>query len=254
MPAPTERVPLQHVAGRPQFARLREPTGEDELSLDGVDTRSAVQFLDRLCDRPVASVSDLSASDRDRILAALHRALWGDRIVSTLDCDVCGAAFDLGFEISALQRDLHGHAPPRVISLRIIADADGAELHLPNADEEQKAAELGPAAGAGNLTRIIGGEPDRDTDALSARLETLAPLIDIDLDVACAECGHHARARFDIQSFVLQRLLDERDGVIGEIHALASGYGWSLQDILSLPRGLRRSFVNRIAGATSQSG
>jgi len=84
---------------KPSRARaLREPQGGDELALAGIDTHSAVQLLDRLIDAPPCSTAQLSASDRDGLLAALHRSLWGDRIVSSLKCAACGAMFDLSFE------------------------------------------------------------------------------------------------------------------------------------------------------------
>jgi hypothetical protein len=74
-------------------------------------------------------------------------------------------------------------------------------------------------------------------------------LIDVDLEAACAECGQAAVARFDIQSFVLQRTLYQREGVLSEVHALAGAYGWSLNEILGLPRSLRRSLAERLAAA-----
>jgi hypothetical protein len=248
----TERVPLQHLTEQPQSVRLREPSGLDELSIRGVDTRSAVQLLDSLREGPELGVARLSASDRDRLLAAFYRALWGDRIVSSLDCDACGAVYDLSFELSALQRQLaeRGEAA-RVVKPRTIADSNGSQLHLPDADEEEAAAERGLAAGSARLLAIIAADSQGEQEVLCQRLERLAPLIDVDLETKCAECGEGAVARFDLQSFALQRLLDERETVLNEVHALAGGYGWSLPDILALPRSLRRSLFQRCAGSTS---
>jgi hypothetical protein len=240
-----ERVQLRHVAAQPQLARLREPKGGDELSVAGVDTRSAVQLLDRLLEAPRCDAAQLSASDRDGLLAALHRALWGDRVVSSLECASCGAMYDLSFELSALQRQLMQQVEPvGVEAPRVLETKRGERFRLPSADDEEGAAQLGVAAGRAQLLASITREAHPDM-AVSERLEALAPLIDVDLDTSCAECGHAALARFDIQSFVLQRLLDEHEGVLSEVHALASGYGWSLLDILSLPRSLRRSLVQR---------
>jgi len=249
MQARTERVALRHAAAEPRLARLREPTGGDELAVGGIDTRSCVALLDRIVEGAPCPAADLSASDRDGLLAALHRALWGDRVVSTLRCEACGEPYDLAFELSWLQRALLAQCDRgRVAAPRTIEAADGARFTLPSAEEEDAAAALGPAAGRAQLVAAITGGDGADTD-IAARLDALAPLIDVDLDTSCAECGHAALARFDIQSFVLQRLLDERDGVLGEVHALAASYGWALAEILSLPRALRRSLVERI-GAT----
>lgn len=251
----SERVALRHASAEPAVARLREIRGDDELALGGVDTRSASRLLDRLLDGAPCAAAWMSASDRDGLLAALYRALWGDRVVSSLECPDCSAMFDLAFELSALQRQLMGEAEgARIDSPRSMTDAGGARFALPGADEEDDAAQLGVEAGRARLLASITGGADADADAVGRRLESLAPLIDVELDAACAECGHATLARFDIQSFVLQRLLDEREGVLGEVHALAGGYGWSLPDILSLPRGLRRSLAERLLAAPAAFG
>lgn len=247
----TERVTLRHVATHPQIVRLREPRGADELALAGVDTRAGVQWLDGLLDNAPFHAAELSASDRDALFAAQHRALWGDRIVSAIHCAACDAMFDLSFELSTLQWQLHERASEaRVEAARIlIDDTSGARLRLPGADDEDAAAQLGIEAGCAHL---LAGISDGDADganALSVRLEALAPLIDVDLETQCAECGHAHIVRFDLQSFVLQRLLDERDIVLGEVHALASGYGWPLQEIGSLPRSLRHALAERLSAS-----
>lgn len=253
MQAWTERIVLCHAGPAPCVARLREPQGHDELALAGVDTHAAVQLLDRLLDASVGGAANLSARDRDAALAALHRALWGDRILTSLACAACGAMYDLSFELSALQLQLWEAAEAaRVSAPRMLEDAQGGHWHLPSADEEEAAAQLGLAAGRRQLLAIVASEGAADT--VGERLEALAPLLDVDLDTRCAECGQAQLARFDLQSFVLQRLLDEREGVLGEVHALASAYGWSLHEILSLPRSLRRSLVQRLAASPSALG
>lgn len=245
----TERIALRHCQATPLLARLREPRGEDELAVDGVDTRAAVALLGRLVDAPPAAqpVAELSASDRDALLAALHRQLWGDRIVSSLRCPACEAWYDLSFELSGLQRHLAQQVAPHTLTaLRCMQTADGLTWRLPSAVEEDEAAALGVEAGAALLATHCVDDGD-DQQAASA-LEALAPLIDVDLDAPCIECGQSQQVRFDIQSFTLQRLLDEREALLAELHAIAAGYGWSLGEILGLSRSLRRSLAQRLSG------
>jgi hypothetical protein len=257
MTAWTERVPLRHASEAPQRARLREPQGSDELAVAGVDTRSAVQLLDRLLEAPPCSAGELSASDRDGLLAAVHRRLWGDRIVCSIGCAACEAPYDLSFELTTLQRQLWKEAAgARTSGMRRVVEPDGTGWQLPSADEEERAAECGLQEGVAQLARLVTRDEDTDLDddrcrEIGERLEAVAPLLDIDLDTRCPECGHAQLVRFDIQSFVMQRLLDERDAVLGEVHALASGYGWSLGEIVGLPRSLRRSLVQRLGAASA---
>ena len=253
MPDVSERVPLRHVAAQRLLVRLREPLGSDELALAGVDTRAAVVLLDRLMEDAPCSAGELSASDRDGLLCALHRHLWGDRIVSSLECEACGAMYDLSFKLSALQMQLAAQAEPAAVDApRVLTDSEGRHYCLPNAAQEEEAAQCGMGEGHSRLRALVAGEGEDDHGpVLDARLETLAPIVDVELDANCAECGEPRQARFDIQSFVLQRLLDERDALLGEIHAMAGAYGWPLHDIVSLPRRLRRALAQRLAGAAA---
>lgn len=244
MPGWNERLRVCHAGPAPQALRLREPRGTDELALDGVDTRAAVRWLDALLDG-APPAAELSASDRDALLAGVHRALWGDRIVSSFACTACGKMVDLSFDLSALQQDLARRTEAaRVAGARQLHDHEGHAYTLPSAADEEAAAQLGPGQGREALAQVI--RPGADAALLGARLEVLAPLIDVDLDAACAECGQAQQMRFDIQSFVLQRLLDERETLLAEVHALAAGYGWSLAEITALPRSLRRAFAARL--------
>jgi hypothetical protein len=244
MPGWNERIRVCHAGAAPQALRLREPRGADELALDGVDTRAAVHWLDALLDGQPAA-AELSASDRDALLAGVHRALWGDRIVSSFACVACGKMVDLSFELSALQRDLASRREAAQVSApRHLHDHDGLAYMLPSAADEESAALLPAPRAREALAQVI--RPGADAALLAARLEALAPLLDVDLDAVCAECGQAQQMRFDIQSFVLQRLLDERESLLAEVHALAAGYGWSLAEITALPRSLRRAFAARL--------
>ncbi|MDB5948006.1 MAG: hypothetical protein JWQ33_3032, partial [Ramlibacter sp.] len=213
MPSAGERIPLRHAAARRLLVRLREPQGSDELALAGVDTRAAVALLDRLIEDAPCGAGELSASDRDALLCALHRNLWGDRIVSSLECEACGALYDLSFELSALQRQLASQAEAAAVEApRTLVDAQGRRYRLPDASEEEEAAQYGLSEGHARLCALVAGADQPAVDeaqdlTLAARLEALAPLVDLELDASCAECGQARQARFDIQSFVLQRLL-----------------------------------------------
>lgn len=246
----SERVAPRVTFTAPPTLRLRELDGNDELSLGGIDTRAAAALLARLVE-PAEAVASLAASDRDALLAALHRGLWGDRIVTSLECRACGATYDLSFELTALQRSIEAaREPAEVVETRKLRLVSGQVFTLPDADAEDAAAQRDHTDANDALAQGIAGTGTVDLAELDARLEALAPLLDVDLEAPCAECGHPALARFDIQTFTLQRLLDERETTLAEIHSLASGYGWSLGDILTLSRSLRRSFALRVgAGA-----
>ena len=261
----TQRIRLRHMhrpheGNVPVFVHLREICGNDELALPGVDTRSAISLLERLLQPAAASgqgaealAHAMSAADRDALLAILHRRCWGDRIVSTLHCRACGAPFDLSFTLSELQLQLHERG---VEWLREKSSQETWRAPVPpSGAQEIAAADL---AGEGRAEaalhtliyadEALAAEDARPTvDELAVAMENAAPILDVGLDAQCAECGHAQQAHFDVQSFVLQRLLNERELLMHEIHTLATGYGWTLSEILGLPRSTRRSFVQLLS-------
>lgn len=227
----TERVTLQHMRdGRRAVVTMREPSGEDEMTVEGVDTTSAIALIGRLLNSAQVDPGQMAAADRDALLAALHRQCWGDRIASTLTCAACASRFDLSFQLTEVQRHLG------------LAAGDPAPYKVPCGKDEIAAAAHGLREGALRLAEASGasaGDIDRASDALVAA----APIVDLDLAARCPECGHEQEAHFDLQSFVLQRLLNERLGLLADIHTLAVGYGWSLAEILSLARDTRRAMT-----------
>jgi hypothetical protein len=219
---------------------LRELCGHDEIAVDGVDTLCAAALLGRLlAGPPPIDAMQLAAADRDALLAALHRQCWGDRIVATLTCAACAHPFDLSFQLSDVQRHLAAREP-----------VDGASFRAPRAEDELAAAAQAesPVRAVERLAEACGAGP-ADIEAASATLSAAAPIVDLDLSARCAECGHEQAAGFDLQSFMLQRLLNERAALLAEIHLLAAAYGWSLPDILSLARGTRRALAEMLGKA-----
>jgi hypothetical protein len=252
----TERVSLRHLTSGPlAVVALREPNGRDEMAVEGVDTRSAVALLERLLNRagpePLRA-AQLSARDRDALLAALHRQLWGDRIVATLTCIACASRFDLSFDLSAVQR----HVADPASAWRATGDGhvarDGAAYRVPTAEDELTVIFGSAAEAATRLAARCGATPP-DVETAAAALQAAAPIIDIDLNARCTECAHEQSAHFDVQSFVLQRLLNERAALLTEIHLLAELYGWSLREILALARSTRRALAGIAGEARSGS-
>ena len=101
-------VELLYGLGGTRTAALREPTGADELAVTGADTASAVAFLDRLVvaapDDELAAgrVANLPTCDRDRLLAALYGALYGDHVEGETRCGDCGEPIAVAFSLREL--------------------------------------------------------------------------------------------------------------------------------------------------------
>lgn len=237
-----------------RVACLRELCGRDEGTVRGTSSAAAVDLLGRLLvDLPGTSVTpadlaDLAVCDRDRLLAAIHRATFGDRIETRAPCDACGVPFELAFSLDALEADLAARAaetPPDPDGVRRLPD--GRRFRLPTLADERAITGLAPDLAVRTLTArcLLDGEPDDPSATLTA-IERAGPLLDLELSAACPACQVERPVHFDIQSFFLTALLREVPGLAREVHRIAVAYGWSLTEILDLPRTQRRIYVELI--------
>lgn len=236
----------QDAQARPVVVFLREPCGRDELAVDRIDTSGAIALLDSLLQNTSAangfSASHLTASDRDALFAALYRICWSDFVSATVNCAACAERFDLDFSLSHLQKHLR--------QSRVELDA---KWTLPTGlDELLSVSALNQEAALIELAQRCGATNSVEIAELNVALENAAPILDVDLEVNCPECENPQKAHFDVQSFLLQRILGERELLLSEIHALAKSYGWSLAEILSLSRSTRQNLVKIIVDGGAQ--
>ena len=65
----------------------------------------------------------------------------------------------------------------------------------------------------------------------------------IDLELHCSQCGIASAALLDIVSFFWTEIVSGARRIALEVHALASAYGWSEREILSLAPARRRRYL-----------
>lgn len=253
-------VELSYMPGI-RWARLHELRGSDEQIVDGNDTGVAIRLLDRLIIEGPGPLlkpgyaSALAAADRDRLLATIYRSVYGSRITGTVTCRSCGKSFDIDFDLLDLQAALAPARTPAPVEDDghvIFKMADGRRFRLPTGEDELAVRNWSVDEAAGELLRrcLLDGDPSADADAVQQTMKAVAPLMDTELTGSCPECGQHQVIHFDIQSYLLSALHTEQSHLTLEIHRLATAYGWTLSEILSLPRSRRKSCVRLIEAET----
>lgn len=275
-----EAVPLQFT-GLARFAFLRDLTGYDERAVSSTSTADAIRLIDSLLENPhlientTLQAVQLTASDRDRLLATIYERVFGDRIENTLTCTACGKPFDLHFSLRELTESVYSRVSldERLSSEKLTMLPDGRfetsdgigtktlegslivpiTFRLPTGADEIELAGLPPEeASLLLLSRCMQGNtfPDNGSRGFEEMLDDLAPIMDIELTAFCAECGHVHTIEFDIQSYLLGAFLGERRRLMREVHRIAAFYGWSLDEILTLERSERRQLVDLIEDET----
>ena len=232
-------------------AWLREICGHDELLVETDDTRTALRLLDRLLVAgqgmwpAPGGAAALSAPERDRLLAEVWLRTFGPRIGGSPRCAACAARFDTDFRLDDLSGALWPAPPATSIELsggrRLRVPTGADELAVAGLPRGEAVARLIAACSEGAVAPVEAG--DADVAAVTAALERAAPVLDLDLDARCPECGAANAVAFRMQSYLLRALARERAQLPEHLHVLARAYGWSATEILRLPRATRLRLV-----------
>jgi len=232
-------------------AFLRSLGGADQLAADA----GVLALLDRLlvagsrAIRP-GEAAHLPVADRDRLLAAVQRDLFGDRIEADAPCRDCNRLFTVDFSLAAL---IDGQRTQRPDGVDGPDDAGNYRLgevtfRLPTSEDLDAASGLPDRqARAALLARcILEGAGAAREDEIEAAMAALGPTLDTDIDTTCPHCATRQSVRFAIDRYLLRSLANERRFLLHETHRIARAYGWSHAAIMALPRRDRQEYVRLI--------
>lgn len=202
-------------------------------------------------------VRGLGVGDRQFLARRLAAHLDRDAVWLTADCGHCGQDFDFRLRQSALPvKEVDGGGPdePRA---EVATTLGVCSLRPPTgADQEAVAALDDEAEALRTLVRrcllSVAGEPveepagialeESDLEAIETALEAVSPEVALTVRARCPECD----GENDVWVDPYLGLWGHGDELFAEIHTLASGYGWSEDQILRLPRARRRIYLRLI--------
>jgi hypothetical protein len=249
-------IPLRFLPGY-KWAQIRELCGKDEQSVAGTRSVDAICLMDRILQGSNGNVQVVSASatlpvpDRDRLLTAVYFNTYGSKIETTISCPSCNERFDLSFSLDEWVNDL-----ATVSSQKLSGKDDaypflapgGIKFRLPTGEDEMVVMGKEPATAATELLNrcIHGGSGPYDTDLIQKTMHEIAPLADAEFEAQCPECSEKQLLHFNLQQYLLSSLLNEQKKLVIEVHRLASAYGWGLNEIMELPRSIRRTYITML--------
>jgi hypothetical protein len=206
-------------------------------SLDGPSTEVA-QVVALLGAAGFDEPNRLSVGEGDRRLLSLYRSVTGEELELLAACPACG-------ELSVARIDPE-EVPPPGPRMAVLGRGGGLReptygdlLDLP-ADPALATAEL--------CERCVVGSPARPPEANDLELvdDSLAgPVM-----IACSACGQPVAVNLDVEQAVVERLVRRAREIDRQIHALASAYHWSLDEIESLGDERRQTLADLIAEAS----
>ena len=224
------------------------------MSVENTGTQNLINLLESLM-QPATTGTKIHAAkivtaDRDRLLALLYISLYGSKVESTVSCKECRQKFDLDFSLNELLK----HYRP---STALFSDngeyqlESGISFRLPTGEDEVVINGFTGAEAEKKLLErcLLQGNAETDNEKVQLKMAELAPVLSMEMQALCPECGYEQQVQFDMQSFFLTKLKQEKVVLVREVHNIASQYHWSHQEILDLPRSLRKQYAALIEPA-----
>lgn len=194
--------------------------------------------------QPYEALADWPLGQRNTALAELHTACFGPQLEGWVACPECSERLEFAinaneFNVAPSQPEItvHGHnfrLPTSRDLARIATESDPHDAALLLA--EQCCLEGFDAAGCS----------EQDLDEIGIHLAEADPMAEMVIRFDCSECGHVWDEPLDIVAWLWGEIDGRARKLLFEIHTLASTYGWSESEILSLSERRRRLYLEMV--------
>jgi hypothetical protein len=173
-------------------------------------------------------------------------------------CAAEGCGQDIEFDLSLEQIAALAAEERARETCHVELDGRRLELRRPTGADQMRWAATPEKEQASAMLRSIIAEPSLDEllasgltaraveETVEAAMDAFDPLVGFHLNVACPECGKHAEVFPDLTGLALERLSHVQQGLISDVHLLASRYHWSEKEVLGLPRWRRQRYLELI--------
>ncbi|MGW0522251.1 T4 family baseplate hub assembly chaperone [Crossiella sp. NPDC003009] len=193
---------------------------------------------------------ELTVGQRESLLLSLREKGFGGVLPCQVACPACGEQLELTVEVT----ELRTAEPPRE-SATLLADGVRVEFRpLRCADLLAVSAESGDARRELLRRTVVTAHRDgREVpvaelaepvlEAIAAALPEVDPQADISLALDCSGCAHSWFAPFDVGGYLWAEIEACAHRLLFDIHALATAYGWTETEVLSVSPARRRFYL-----------
>ncbi|WP_419913176.1 hypothetical protein [Hoeflea sp.] len=203
-----------------------------------------------------ADARAIPVSARDQLLCDLYSEIFGPHVEASRSCGHCGEPYDFDFALADVVSTLAETPKPDIV--RGLSEQghalleSGHVVRAPTLEDEEAISGLDiDAAERALLDRCVDAthaSVPLDADTAGVVLEWLSPMVDLDLQGNCPECGATESLRFSIEHYLVRALVAERRQLLREAHLIAAAYHWNLDQILALSRNDRKQLALLVEG------
>lgn len=215
--------------------------------------RQALELLTYGAGLARSDAASLTVGERDRMLIAMRRALFGPQLVARADCPRCGEMTEVELNLASVS-----DAVPQPVPDEIRVGTLAIRWRPPTAGDiaELSAFDSVEAARRSLIDRCVASVTENGkplaradwTESITQMVESnvAAEIPDADLlrcEVTCPGCCRNWETNLDIVTFLWSELEAVAHQLLSEVHRLASMYGWREADILAMSAVRRRAYL-----------
>ncbi len=198
------------------------------------------------------NVADWPLGRRNRALAELRCACFGSALQGWTACPQCGEKLEFDMDARALTQQQTQQQEHEQTGTIVV---DGRTFRLPTSrDLARIAGEQDPSAAARRLLEAcqVEGQAEenegekQDVEKIGERMAQADPLAEIVLTFQCPVCGDTRNEVLDLPTFLWAEIEARVKRLLVEIHTLASAYGWTEAEILSLSDARRQLYLEMV--------
>jgi len=193
------------------------------------------------------SIADWPIGRRNRALARVRASLFGAPLRGWVQCNECGEALDFELDGGGL---VEGETPGVDAAVTVA----GASFRLPTSrDLAAIAAVQDSSEGARKLlgSCCVSGVQQREwsdteVEAIGATMAAADPLAEVTLHFECPVCSATFDENLDLPAFLWAEMESAARRLLLQVHELATAYGWSETEILSLSSARRDAYLGMV--------
>jgi hypothetical protein len=194
------------------------------------------------------SLADWPLGRRNRELLALHTNWFGNGLSARASCSSCDEQMEFELDCSQLIAPESFGREPKVVFLgetyRVPTSRDLAFGLADGSDASHAAVRLLESCRLGSHDPVTWSE--NSIAALGELMAQADPDAETRISFRCFVCGHEQEDVLDITAFLWAKVVAHARRLLREVHTLASAYGWSEEQVLSLGAARRRFYLEMV--------
>jgi hypothetical protein len=206
--------------------------------------RALLTLSTALPQEPYGTLADWPLGQRNAALADVRRACFGTKMQAWVACPQCGERLEFEMDVDALNEE-PGQAQVdfRGRNFRLPTSRDLAQV-VKEQDSRDAALQLAQRCCLGDLK--LDALSEEDLDHLGDCLAQADPMAETRLNLSCARCGAHWYESLDLADWLWSEIDTRARRLLLEVHTLASAYGWSEAEVLSLSEPRRAAYLEMV--------